>query len=91
VRAREKGLTTGARLVEGEQVHGRADADAGEWGRAGSERERTWEWVGASGGGWAGESAFIPFVSFGDLDNNTFKGLTSLLSIEQEIQYDEHT
>jgi hypothetical protein len=22
------------------------------------------------------ESAFIPFVSFGDLDNNTFKGLT---------------
>ena len=37
------------------------------------------------------ESAFIPFVSFGDLDNNTFKGLTSLLSVEQEIQYDEYT
>jgi hypothetical protein len=37
------------------------------------------------------ESAVIPFVSFGDLDNNTFKGLTSLLSVEQEIQYDEHT
>jgi hypothetical protein len=37
------------------------------------------------------ESAFIPFVSFGDLDNNTFKRLTSLLSVEQEIQYDEHT
>jgi hypothetical protein len=37
------------------------------------------------------ESAFIPFVSFGDLDNNTFKGLTSLLSVEQEIEYDEHT
>jgi hypothetical protein len=37
------------------------------------------------------ESAFIPFVSFGDLDNNTFKGLTSLLSVEQEIRYDEHT
>jgi hypothetical protein len=37
------------------------------------------------------ESAFIPFVSFGDLDNNTFKCLTSLLSVEQEIQYDEHT
>jgi hypothetical protein len=37
------------------------------------------------------ESASIPFVSFGDLDNNTFKGLTSLLSVEQEIQYDEHT
>jgi hypothetical protein len=36
------------------------------------------------------ESAFISFVSFGDLDNNTFKGLTSLLSVEQEIQYDEH-
>ena len=42
--------------------------------------------------GWTvRESAFIPFVSFGDLDNNTFKGLTSLLSVEQEIQYDEHT
>jgi hypothetical protein len=40
---------------------------------------------------YVGESAFIPFVSFGDLDNNTFKGLTSLLSVEQEIQYDEHT
>jgi hypothetical protein len=40
---------------------------------------------------WPVESAFIPFVSFGDLDNNTFKGLTSLLSVEQEIQYDEHT
>jgi hypothetical protein len=40
---------------------------------------------------WLIESAFIPFVSFGDLDNNTFKGLTSLLSVEQEIQYDEHT
>ena len=37
------------------------------------------------------ESAFIPFVSFGDLDNNTFKGLTSLLSVEQEIQDDEPT
>jgi hypothetical protein len=37
------------------------------------------------------ESAFIPFVDFGDLDNNTFKGLTSLLHVEQEIQYDEHT
>jgi hypothetical protein len=31
------------------------------------------------------------FVGFGDLDNNTFKGLTSLLSVEREIQYDEHT
>jgi hypothetical protein len=47
---------------------------------------------GQSGGPASGaESAFIPFVSFGDLDNNTFKGLTSLLSVEQEIQYDEHT
>ena len=36
-------------------------------------------------GSTAFESAFIPFVSFGDLDNNTFKGLTSLLSVEQEI------
>jgi hypothetical protein len=25
------------------------------------------------------------FVGFGDLDNNTLKGLTSLLSVEQEI------
>jgi hypothetical protein len=31
------------------------------------------------------ESAFIPFVGFGDLENNTFKGLTSLLNVEQEI------
>jgi hypothetical protein len=30
-------------------------------------------------------------MGFGDLDNNTFKGITSLLSVEQEIQYDEHT
>jgi hypothetical protein len=30
------------------------------------------------------ESAFIPFVGFGDLDNNTLKGLISLLSIEHE-------
>jgi hypothetical protein len=37
------------------------------------------------------ESAFIPFVSFGDLDDKTFKRITSLLSVEQEIQYDEHT
>jgi hypothetical protein len=37
------------------------------------------------------ESAFTPFVSFGDLDNNTSKGLTNMLSVEQEIQYDEHT
>jgi hypothetical protein len=37
-----------------------------------------------------GESAFIAFVSFGGLDDNTFKDLTSLLSVEQEIQYDEH-
>jgi hypothetical protein len=36
------------------------------------------------------ESAFIPFVSFSDLDNNTFKGLTSLLIVKHEIQYDEH-
>jgi hypothetical protein len=48
----------------------------------GSVSSQTWDLL---------ESAFIPFVSFGDLDNNTFKGLTSLLSVEQEIQYDEHT
>jgi hypothetical protein len=30
-------------------------------------------------------------VSFGDLDDNTFKRLTILLSVEQKIQYDEHT
>ena len=28
------------------------------------------------------ESALIPFVDFSDLDNNTFKGLTSLLGVE---------
>jgi hypothetical protein len=28
-------------------------------------------------------------VGFSDLDNNVFKGLTSLLNVEQEIQYDE--
>jgi hypothetical protein len=49
---------------------------------------RAWIW---NAGEFLHESAFIPFVSFGDLDNNTFKGLTSLLSVEQEIQYDEHT
>jgi hypothetical protein len=32
--------------------------------------------------GFVIESAFIPFVCFGDLDNNTFKRLTSLLSVE---------
>jgi hypothetical protein len=40
------------------------------------------------GGEW---KCIHPFVSFGDLDDNTFKRLTSLLSVEQEIQYDEHT
>jgi hypothetical protein len=47
--------------------------------------------MGAMGSTGQYESAFIPFVSFGDLDDNTFKRLTSLLSVEQEIQYDEHT
>jgi hypothetical protein len=37
------------------------------------------------------KNAFITYVGFDDLDNNTFKGLTTLLSVEQEIQYDEHT
>jgi hypothetical protein len=40
---------------------------------------------------WDSESAFITFLGFGDLDNNIFKGLTRLLSVEQEIQYDKHT
>jgi hypothetical protein len=30
-------------------------------------------------------------VCFGDLDNNTFKYLTFLISVEQKIHYDEHT
>jgi hypothetical protein len=30
------------------------------------------------------ESASSPFVGFGDLDNNTLKGLFSLLSVEHE-------
>jgi hypothetical protein len=30
------------------------------------------------------ESACKPFVGFGDLDNNTLKGLISLLSVDQE-------
>jgi hypothetical protein len=30
------------------------------------------------------ESASIPFVGFGDLDNNTINRLISLLSVEQE-------
>jgi hypothetical protein len=59
------------------------------------EADRWWfRAVGAADTVWCtpdSESAFIPFVSFGDLDNNTFKGLTSLLSVEQGIQYDEHT
>lgn len=37
------------------------------------------------------ESALISFVGFSDLDNKTFKGLTSLPSVEQKIKYDEPT
>jgi hypothetical protein len=31
-----------------------------------------------------GQSASIPFMGFSDLDNNTPKGLISLLSVEQD-------
>jgi hypothetical protein len=35
--------------------------------------------------------ASSPLVGFGELSNNTFKGITSLLSVEYEIQYVEYT
>jgi hypothetical protein len=37
------------------------------------------------------ESASNPLVDFGELNDNTIKGLTSLLSVEQEIMYIEYT
>jgi hypothetical protein len=37
------------------------------------------------------ESASIPLVGFGELNHNTIKGLTSLLSVEQEIEYIANT
>jgi hypothetical protein len=36
-------------------------------------------------------SAFSPFVGFGDLNDNTIKGLTSLLNVEQEIEFIAYT
>jgi hypothetical protein len=37
------------------------------------------------------ESASSPLVGFGELNDNTIKGLTSLLSIEQEIKLITYT
>jgi hypothetical protein len=37
------------------------------------------------------ESASSPLVSFGGLNDNTIKGLTSLLSVEQEIEFISYT
>ena len=36
-------------------------------------------------------SASSPFVGFGELNDNTIKGLTSLLSVEQEIEFIVYT
>jgi hypothetical protein len=36
------------------------------------------------------ERASSPFVDFGDLDNNTLKGLISLLSVDQESRKSNH-
>ena len=36
-------------------------------------------------------SASSPLVGFGELNNNTIKGLTSLLSVEQEIEFIAYT
>jgi hypothetical protein len=83
---------TGQKIAE-ESTHVRSDSDKTclvEW-REHLEEEDSWSFKTSSKQHKLGESAFIPFVSFGDLDNNTFEGLTSLLSVEQEIQYDEHT
>jgi hypothetical protein len=37
------------------------------------------------------ESASSPLVGFGELNDNTIKGLTSLLGVEQEIKYIAYT
>jgi hypothetical protein len=44
----------------------------------------------ASGAGRA-ISASSPLVGFGELNDNTIKGLTSLLSVEQEIEFIAYT
>ena len=36
-------------------------------------------------------SASSPLVGFGELNDNTFKVLTSLLSVEQEIEFIAYT
>ena len=36
-------------------------------------------------------SASSPLVGFGELNDNTIKGLTSLLSVEQEIEFIAYT
>jgi hypothetical protein len=36
-------------------------------------------------------SAPSPFVGFGELNDNTTKGLISLLNVEQETKYIEYT
>jgi hypothetical protein len=37
------------------------------------------------------ESASSPLVGFDELNDNTIKGLTSLLSVEQKIEYIAYT
>jgi hypothetical protein len=37
------------------------------------------------------ESASNPSLGFGELNDNTIKGLTSLLNVEQEIKYIAYT
>jgi hypothetical protein len=36
-------------------------------------------------------SASIPLVGFGELNDNTIKGLASLLGVEQEIEFIAYT
>ena len=36
-------------------------------------------------------SAFSPLVGFGELNDNTIKGLISLLSVEHEIEFIAYT
>jgi hypothetical protein len=79
----------GPHVIEGEGEESSAGLAWDE--RGGREGMGRHDWAKLAMGQADGESAFISFVSFGDLDDNTFKRLTSLLSVEQEIQYDEHT
>lgn len=43
-----------------------------------------------SGWSYKYESASSPFVGFGELDNNTLKGLISLLSVDHESRKSNH-